>query len=63
MYCVIFLLQFSYLAGNKKKSWKNFKQIMTMEKGLQWRADDPRCEYWCYYSVSSVVKSLATLIA
>lgn len=43
-HCEHWSLQFTYLAGNKKKTWKNFKQIMTAEKSLTWRADDPRCE-------------------
>ena len=37
-------IQFSYLAGNKKKTWKNLKQIMTAEKGLGLGPNDPTCK-------------------
>ena len=32
---------FSYLASNKKKTWKNLKQILTAERGLEWDPQDP----------------------
>lgn len=38
-------LQFSYLTGNKKRSWKSFKQIITAERGLTWQPSDPTCKY------------------
>lgn len=33
--------QFSALKGNKKKLWKNLKQILTIEKSIPWQPDDP----------------------
>lgn len=33
--------QFSALKGNKKRLWKNFKQILTIEKSIPWQPDDP----------------------
>ncbi|XP_065896893.1 INO80 complex subunit C-like [Dysidea avara] len=33
--------QFSALKGNKKRLWKNLKQILTAEKALPWHPDDP----------------------
>lgn len=38
-------LQFSYLTGNKKRSWKSFKQIITAERALTWQPSDPTCKY------------------
>jgi len=35
---------FSYLASNKKKTWKNLKQIISLERSLLTRPDDPTCE-------------------
>ena len=36
--------QFSYLSGNKKRSWKSYKQIVAAERALVWRPSDPTCE-------------------
>lgn len=36
--------QFSFLAGNKKKAWRSYKQIVAAERALQWRPTDPTCE-------------------
>ena len=40
----LFCSQMSYLAANKKKPWKNLKQIIAAEKALGWRPDDPICK-------------------
>jgi len=39
--CGVNSLQFSYLASNKKKTWKNLKQIISLERSLLTRPDDP----------------------
>ena len=43
--CGVNTLQFSYLASNKKKTWKNLKQIISLERSLLTRPDDPTCEW------------------
>ena len=47
-HCTIVIINFfpqiSYLAANKKKPWKNLKQIVAAEKALGWRPDDPICK-------------------
>lgn len=40
----IVLPQHSGVNAGKKKIWKNLKQIMTLERGLPWKQDDPTCE-------------------
>ncbi len=37
-------LQFSYLASNKTRTWKNTKQILTADRDLPWKIDDPTCK-------------------
>ena len=32
---------FSYLASNKKKRWRNRKQLVMVERALTWKPDDP----------------------
>ena len=41
----IVLPQHSGVNAGKKKIWKNLKQIMTLERGLPWKQDDPTCEW------------------
>ena len=36
--------QHSGVNAGKKKMWKNLKQIMTLERGLPWKQDDPTCK-------------------
>lgn len=38
------LLQHSGVNAGKKRIWKNLKQIMTLERGLPWKQDDPTCK-------------------
>ena len=37
--------QHSGVNAGKKKIWKNLKQIMTLERGLPWKQDDPTCKW------------------
>ena len=45
---IISAFKFSYLASNKKKTWKNLKQILTAERSLEWDPQDPTCKL-CKY--------------